>query len=409
MKIRSITAFVSPKRLLDDKTLAPVAALIEKAKAVYTGAGYEVQTVRLATTPFPQWIKPLSQSQAVEAAVGAEAMAAKHGFAYIALGPALPELSETYSFIPHMLAATKTVFFSAVIANKKDGISMWAVRSSSEVIRRAATLEANGFANLRFAALANVPAGSPFFPAAYHRGSKPAFAIATQSADLAVQAFSDARTIGEGSRALTESIRQHGVRLARVGKKLSTESGVAFGGVDFSLAPFPEDSESLGTAFERMGLSAVGAHGSLAAAAILTQAIDAAKFQRAGFNGLLMPPLEDAALARRAADGQLSIQDLLSYSAVCGTGLDTVPLPGDSKPEEMSALLLDLAALALRLDKPLTARLMPIPGKHAGDMTEFDFAFFANTRVMELKSGSLSGPLAESENIRIQPRGNAAK
>jgi hypothetical protein len=67
----------------------------------------------------------------------------------------------------------------------------------------------------------------------------------------------------------------------------------------------------------------------------------------------------------------------------------------------MAALLLDLAALALRLDKPLTARLMPIPGKGAGDATTFDFPFFANSRVMELKSEPLKNALAASETILL--------
>ena len=91
-------------------------------------------------------------------------------------------------------------------------------------------------------------------------------------------------------------------------------------------------------------------------------------------------------------------------SAVCGTGLDTVPLPGDVTAEQMQALLLDLSALALRLNKPLTARLMPIPGKKAGDLTEFDFPFFANSRVMALDSQPLKKPMGGTETFRLHSR-----
>ena len=70
------------------------------------------------------------------------------------------------------------------------------------------------------------------------------------------------------------------------------------------------------------------------------------------------------------------------YSAVCGTGVDTIPLPGDTPPEHITALLLDIAALALRLNKPLTARLMPVPGKIAGETTNFNFPYFANSRII---------------------------
>ena len=89
------------------------------------------------------------------------------------------------------------------------------------------------------------------------------------------------------------------------------------------------------------------------------------------------------------------------YSAVCGTGLDTVPLPGDASQGQLAAVLLDVAALSLRLDKPLTARLMPVPGKAAGDPTHFDFGFFADSGVMSLEAASLTGLLSGDESIQI--------
>jgi uncharacterized protein (UPF0210 family) len=145
-------------------------------------------------------------------------------------------------------------------------------------------------------------------------------------------------------------------------------------------------------------------HGSLLAAALLTEAIDRANFLHTGFSGLMMPVLEDATLARRAAKGTLTIKDLLLYSAVCGTGLDTIPLPGDTTADQITPLLLDLCALALRLDKPLTARLMPIPGKKAGDETNFDFSFFAQSRIMNLESEAFNGLLAVNENLSLQAK-----
>ena len=136
----------------------------------------------------------------------------------------------------------------------------------------------------------------------------------------------------------------------------------------------------------------------------MTDAVDQAKFARTGFSGLMLPVLEDATLAARAEQSVLTIKDLLLYSTVCGTGLDTVPLAGDTTVEQLQAVLLDLAALALRLDKPLTARLMPIPDKAAGDPTGFDFAFFANSRVLALEAKPLTGPLAGDESFSIALR-----
>ncbi|MDX1688504.1 MAG: DUF711 family protein, partial [Candidatus Promineifilaceae bacterium] len=130
------------------------------------------------------------------------------------------------------------------------------------------------------------------------------------------------------------------------------------------------------------------------AAAFVAEAIDRADFDRCGFSGLMLPVLEDSVLATRAGEGQLTINDLLSYAAVCGVGLDTVPLPGDVSEDSLTAILLDVAALAVRAGKPLTARLMPLPGLEAGDPVHFDFPYFADCRVMSLAGSGVSGLLA---------------
>ena len=284
------------------------------------------------------------------------------------------------------------------------GVSIPSVRACAHVIQQASTISTDGFANLRFAALANVPPGAPFFPAAYHKGEAPSFALAMEAADLAVDAFSNAANLEEARKSLIDCIESHAKELTHISRSLAETFPVAFGGIDVTMAPFPEEALSFGTAIESIGVPAVGQHGSLASASILADTLDRASFQRAGFNGLMMPVLEDAKLAARAADGNLSVKDLLLYSAVCGTGLDTLPLPGDTTEDEINAVLLDLASLAQRLDKPLTARLMPIPGKQAGDPTDFDFAYFANSRVLGLQASPLKNFFAGEETFFLKRR-----
>lgn len=401
MKIRSITYFLNPGWPLDESRLYKAGEFLKRATAAYTSAGYEVQTTRLATTPFPGILNGNVEETPLLAQQMSE-MLKQIGVAYAALGPALIEFPQSYSIIPQAIAAAENIFFSGEMANKTDGISMTAVRACADIIQRSSTITVDGFANLRFAALANVKAGAPFFPAAYWNEDKPAFAVAVESADLAVDAFENAKSLEEGRKSLIAEIEKHGQAIARI--STNDLSDTRFVGVDFSLAPFPDDAHSLGNAVEKMGVPKIGLHGSLAAAAILTEAVDRADFPHTGFSGFMQPVLEDSVLAKRAAEGTLTIKDALLYSAVCGTGLDTVPLPGDTAAEEMTPLLLDLCALALRLDKPLTARLMPVPGKKAGDVTEFDFGFFANSKVMKLESESLQGHLAENGLIKLSSR-----
>jgi len=400
MKIRSITYFCNPQYPLDEKIMQTAGTFLAEARSAYEAAGYEVQTVRLATIPFPTLLGEENIDKLPELTVGIDQFARELKIDYISLGPASPEMPRSYEVIPDSTFVSKNVFFGGVMAGKKRGLDLAAIRACADVIVKLAPIEPNGFANLQFAALANVDAGSPFFPAAYHDGNKPYFGIATEAADLAVKAFENATTIEEGRNNLTAEIEKHGKAIADIGRSLKAK----FYGIDFSLAPFPDDAHSLGNAVEKMGVPKIGQHGSLAAAAILTEAVDRADFPHTGFSGFMQPVLEDSVLAKRAAEGTLTIKDALLYSAGCGTGLDTVPLPGDTTADQLVPLLLDLSALALRLDKPLTARLMPIPGKKAGDETNFDFAFFAQSKVMELDSSPLLSPFDSKEVLQIKKR-----
>ncbi len=402
MKIRSITYFCNPKYPLDETVLQKAGQFLSKARSAYEAAGYEVQTVRLATIPFPELLGNKNINKLPELTGHTDNLAQELKIGYVSLGPALPEVPRSYEVIPEAIFVSKNVFFGGVMADKARGINLSAVRACAEVITKCAPIEPNGFANLQFAALANVNPGAPFLPAAYHDSNEVAFAIATESADLAVNAFSNAKTLQEGRNILIAEIEKHGKALTRIAK--NELSNTEFLGIDFSLAPFPDDAHSLGNAVEQMGVPKIGLHGSLAAAAILTEAIDRADFPHTGFSGFMQPVLEDSVLAKRAAEGTLTIKDVLLYSAVCGTGLDTVPLPGDTTAGQITPLLLDLCALALRLEKPLTARLMPIPNKKAGDETNFDFAFFAPSCVMALDSEGLTNSLSGRETFHLSSR-----
>jgi hypothetical protein len=403
MKIRSITAFVGISYPLDSGVLAGAGTALQAARAALSEAGFEVQTTRLAAQPFPVVLAeqggPL---KAIDLAKDLEALAFVHEIDYVSLGPArLDDPAAYIEAIPEVLAQTEKVFAAIEIASRKGGVSLSRIRRAANVVSRVSALNGDGFTNLRLAALANVPAWSPFFPAAYHQGGALRVAVATESADLAIASVSASTSLKEARAALTHAIEGEAGRIENALRPALAAAGAAFQGIDFSLAPFPDETCSIGAAFERLGLPAVGMQGSLLAAALLTDAIDRASFTRTGFCGLMLPVLEDSTLALRAAEGHLSITDLLTYSAVCGTGLDTVPLPGDVDNLALSAILADVAALALRLDKPLTARLMPLPGKQAGDEVSFDFEYFAPGRVMAPASGSLSGLLIGEEEIEI--------
>ena len=153
-------------------------------------------------------------------------------------------------------------------------------------------------------------------------------------------------------------------------------------GIDLSPAPLKDIS--IGVAMENLTLQPVGSSGSLTAAATITAAIRDIKVKQTGYSGLMLPILEDARLSQRWSEGRISLDTLLSYSAVCGTGLDTVPLPGDVTVEQLDLIIGDMASLAYKWHKPLSARILPIAGKSAGDVTEFDDPYMVNATLQPL-------------------------
>jgi uncharacterized protein (UPF0210 family) len=371
MRIRSVTLGTNMSYPLEASDSAVFSQFQAQARTLFEEAGLEVQTVRLATQPFPDILGEEAPASAVTFARELEALCQAHGIDYCSIGT-----------VP---AASPEAFTSMLVALPASGINLDAITKAAEIIAAVAHTTPNGFGNLRFAVLANCGPGSPFFPAAYHQRADPSFSIATEAADLAVDAFTQATTLDEAHDNLRTVIEERSRVIQTVCHTLEAEFGFSFGGIDFSLAPYPEVVRSIGHALEKLGVETFGASSTLFAVAFTTRVIQEAQFPRCGFSGLLLPVLEDSILAQRSGEERYTLDSLLLYSAVCGTGLDTIPLPGDVSVEEMASILLDMATLALVADKPLTARLMPIPGKKAGDVTDYDFPYFANGRILDVR------------------------
>jgi uncharacterized protein (UPF0210 family) len=268
----------------------------------------------------------------------------------------------------------------------------------ARAVKRLAKSTPQGFGNLRFAATTHCPPNIPFLPAAYHVGGVPQFSIAVQAADVVAEALGGPGGMSEIEDRLVGALEVSAEPVERVAADVAAQHGFAFVGIDLSPAPFPSDDVSIGGALERVGLDRFGAPGTLYAAAMVTRAIRRTRISRCGFSGLMLPVLEDSILARRAGERPPSLHELLLYSAVCGTGLDTVPVPEDISEAELAGVYLDVAALSLALNgKPLTARLLPVPGAMAGDLTTYTFDYFCNTRVLPGADAGATGILARGQ------------
>ena len=208
-------------------------------------------------------------------------------------------------------------------------------------------------------------------------------AAEAEGANVVQEVF--ARTHGDfnGSVAeLTKQLTIHARVAESVGGQVAATTGWTFMGVDPTPAPLGD--VSIGTAIETYTGAKFGSSGTLTAALIITTAVKAVPVKQIGYSGLMVPVLEDRRLAQRWAKGTVTTDNLLAYSAVCGTGLDTIPYPGDISVEQIARIFGDVASLAWKWNKPLSARLQPVAGKKAGDLTEFSGRFLFNTRLHEL-------------------------
>ena len=119
---------------------------------------------------------------------------------------------------------------------------------------------------------------------------------------------------------------------------------------------------------------------------MITTTIKQLDVRRIGYCGLMLPVIEDPVLAQRASENRYTVQDLLLFSAVSGTVLDVIPLPGETTADELERLLQDVAALSLKYEnKALSARLFLIPGKVAGEKVTFANPWLTGVRIMPIR------------------------
>jgi uncharacterized protein (UPF0210 family) len=381
-KIRAITAFINLDRAQYKEQVADALKMLRRAQTTLESRGYQVQTIRIATQPFPEYTKGLTAQQAVAFFKEYDALARQEKFA-ASIGPAMLNENDEAGWadvLAQILSNTKTLNASLVVAGE-DGVRWSAVGAAARVMKKLEETE-HSQGNFRFAAIAMVPPLTPFFPAAYHTGFGHQFAIALESANVVAAAFKDAPDLATAKQRLTDSLAASAFDIERHAGRVDLETGWTYMGID--LSPAPSGNVSIGAAIENLTTQPMGMSGTLTAAATITAAVKDVKVKQTGYSGLMLPVLEDTRLAQRWSEGHLSIDALLSYSAVCGTGLDTIPLPGDITAEQLSLIIGDMASLAVKWHKPLSARLLPVLGKGWGEMTEFDDPFLVNAKLQSL-------------------------
>jgi uncharacterized protein len=381
-KIRAVTAFIRLDRAQYESQIQETLKFLRAAKSQFEKAGYEVEGVRITTQPFPEYINGLSTADALAFFRAYDALAVKETFD-ASIGPAMSKDSDdprNAELLAKIIAQSKIIEGSVAIAGE-DGIHWKSIHAAAGVIQYLAANTKHSQGNFNFTAAALVPPNTPFYPASF-TGTEKHFAIGLQSANVVADAFTNAKSPDEAETRLRDSLGHYAQEIEAAAKLVDQQSGWKYDGIDVSPAPLKEIS--IGGAIEKFYGVPLGSSGTLTVAAIITRALKEIPVTRTGYSGLMLPVLEDSVIAQRWTEGHLTMDSLLSYSAVCGTGLDTIPLPGDVTDDQLVRILGDVASLSVKWHKPLSARLLPIAGKKAGDVTELDDPFLVNAKIQPL-------------------------
>jgi uncharacterized protein (UPF0210 family) len=382
-KVRAITAFVRLDTKDYNQQLAATAQNLGVAKKKFEGKGWEVETVRITMQPFPEFVHGLARDKALALLLDLDSLASGHYDFNV--GPSMMQESDDpamMDLLAEFLARAKVTNGSAIIAGE-DGIHWQAISHAAHLVKYLEDHSAHGQGNFKFAATAMIAPYGPFFPGSYHTGSGGKFAVGLESANVVFDVLKETRgQPEEAARRLKQELSRYAAEAEIISQQFAAQSGWEYLGIDPTPASLGDIS--IGAAIEAYTGHPFGSSGTLSGAFLITTAVRAVPAKQVGYSGMMLPILEDQRLAQRWSEGRISLDALLSYSSVCATGLDTVPLPGDVSEEQIARILGDVASLAFKWHKPLGARLLPVKGKQAGERSDFDNPYLTDATVQPL-------------------------
>lgn len=379
------------KHKIREKIVTRAEALVPVCNTIGEKYGIQVVNKRISTSPIALVGAPFNADQMVEIAICLNDIAKEVDIDFMGGFSALVEKGiatgdrALMDALPRALAETQRICASVNVATSRSGINMDAVLDMARVIKKAATLTAqdDGLACAKLCVFANIPQDMPFMAGAYlgvgvadsviNVGvSGPG--VVKKAIERALEARPDL-TLGR----IAEVIKNTACKVTRVGELIGREVadnlGTRFGVVDLSLAPTPTVGDSIGEIFQALGLTSIGVPGSTAALAMLNDAVKKggafASSHVGGLSGAFIPVCEDLNIAEAAEKGYLTIEKLEAMTCVCSVGLDMVPVPGDISEETLAGIMADEMAIGMINNKTTATRIIPVPGKKAGDSVFF--------------------------------------
>jgi len=375
------------RRRVREKLLRVAGRLVEVGREIESEFGVPIINKRIAVTPIALVAEPSDDADYVPWAKTLDEVAIELGVDFIGGFSALVQKGMTggdrrlIDSIPRALAETSRVCSSINLGTTKNGINMDAVRLMGRVVKDTAeaTADRDGIGCAKLVAFCNAPEDNPFMAGAFHGPGEGESVLSVGVSGPGVIKAACERYRGAPLDVLADGIKKTAFKITRMGQLVGQEAadrlGVPFGILDLSLAPTPAVGDSVARILEEMGLESAGAPGTTAALAMLTDMVKKggvmASTNVGGLSGAFIPVSEDEGMVAAVRAGSITLEKLEAMTCVCSVGLDMIAIPGDTPAETISGIMADELAIGMVNNKTTAVRLIPVPGKGAGDWAEF--------------------------------------
>ncbi len=399
-KIRTITTFLTLKKDKNtwDFELKKAYYFCKKLSKTFNKNDYEVQSIRIVTNAFGEYLNTSSLADSKKDLSFIKTILDKLNDSKLrirfAIGEAktyeeialLPELIRDYGDLCNACVNVK-LDSSGVLDNEL-------IKHCAIAVKRISKITPRGEGNFNFTVNFNCKEFIPYFPASYfNSSSQNSFVLGLETPDLLVNVLKNLpfKYTSEkhneffklASIKMSEALQYHVNNIKKLLKTTSLK-GFNFVGLDSSAAPSKECSSMIDV-YKLLGVKHFGNSGSIEVSSLLTKVFKGVKnMPLVGFSGLMLAVIEDRGLAKDVSKNKYDIKDLLANSAVCGIGLDTVPIPGNTTNKKIAALMRDTGTYAYRLNKPLTVRLFPYPGLKADEKTKYESSDLCNCKILSV-------------------------
>jgi uncharacterized protein len=370
-----------------DKIVSYAGNLKEVAETVEKEYGIPIINKRISITPIAEILGNATRDQAIELAKTLDKAAKVLGIDFIGGYSALVHKGiakgdqTLLDALPEALSVTERVCSSISVATTRTGINMDAVAKIGFIIKEASELskDQNGLACAKLVVFCNPVEDNPFMAGAFHGSGEGEVVlnVGVSGPGVVLSALKKHPEADLGE--VSEIIKKTAFKITRagelIGRVVAERLGVPFGIMDLSLAPTNAINDSVAEILEEIGLERVGTHGTIAALALMNDAVKKggamASSYVGGLSGAFIPVSEDNGMIQGIIDQSLSLSKLEAMTCVCSVGLDMIALTGDVSPATLSAIIADEAAIGMINKKTTAVRVIPVPGKGEGEMVEF--------------------------------------